>query len=153
MEGSTRASVESTLNALVGILDAEVQTGGTPSLRDARERAEEYLLARRLVRTLTDGRPVVPSVGVFMSPGRAVYTAIRALDYFRAAHEHDGRVPDPRLGEAIELLRSKRRDDGTWAVDHRLPGRVWFHADVEPGRPSPWLTFTALRILRWWDGA
>lgn len=153
VEGSMRASAESTLNGLFGLLDHERATGGTPQLREARHRAEEYLLERRLLRTLTEGHPVVPYVGVFMSPGRAAYTAIRALDYFRAAHLHDGREPDPRLSEAIDLLRGKRRDDGTWAVDHRLPGRVWFHADVEPGQPSPWLTFTALRILRWWDGA
>ncbi|WP_261167250.1 squalene cyclase [Microbacterium sp. Marseille-Q6965] len=151
VEGSTRASVESTLNGLLGVLDVEIRTGGTDALRAARHRAEEYLLQRRLLRTLTDGRPVVPYVGVFMYPARAAYTVLRALDYFRAAHHHDGRAPDPRLADAITLLRERRNHDGTWTQEHRLPGRVWFHADVPPGEPSPWLTFTALRILRWWE--
>ena len=37
----------------------------------------------------------------------------------------------------------------------RHPGRVWFDIDidVEPGEPSPWLTFFALRALDWWDFA
>jgi hypothetical protein len=30
---------------------------------------------------------------------------------------------------------------------------VWFEVDVPAGESSPWLTFHALRVLRWWDGA
>jgi hypothetical protein len=32
-------------------------------------------------------------------------------------------------------------------------GREWFPLDVPVGEPSPWLTFFALRVLRWWDAA
>ena len=33
-------------------------------------------------------------------------------------------------------------------ADHPNP----FEIDVPAGEPSPWLTFHALRVLRWWDG-
>jgi hypothetical protein len=45
------------------------------------------------------------------------------------------------------------RSDGIWLQEHRHPGRVWFEVDVDEGEPSKWLTFYALRVLKWWDGA
>ena len=60
-----------------------------------------------------------------------------------------GAPPDPRLGEAVELLRSKRRADGRWRIEYKYSGRVFF--DMEKGgAPSRWNTLRALRILRWW---
>jgi hypothetical protein len=64
-----------------------------------------------------------------------------------------GEAPDPRLGEAIEHLRSRRRDDGKWPLDWNPTGRVWFDVDDGQGEPSRWLTLRALRVLRWWDAA
>jgi hypothetical protein len=58
---------------------------------------------------------------------------------------------DERLDDAVELLRSKERRDGTWPVQNKHAGRVWF--DLESGRrPSRINTLRALRVLRWADG-
>src|SRR6478609_9213275 len=46
VEGSTRSSFHSTINALRGILAYEEIAGSTPELRAARKRGEEYLLER-----------------------------------------------------------------------------------------------------------
>jgi len=76
-----------------------------------------------------------------------------ALDHFRSAAALTGAAPDPRLAEAVEHVRSRRLDDGTWLLDWTLPGRVWFDVDDGPGRPSRWVTLRAMRVLGWWDGA
>ena len=89
----------------------------------------------------------------FAYPFRWIYSALNALDYFRAATLHDGGTPDPRLAEAVEVVRAARQPDGTWVQERRHPGRVWFDIDVEPGEPSKWLTFFGTRVLRWWDGS
>ena len=81
------------------------------------------------------------------------YSALKAADYFLAAARHDGVPPDPRLAEAIEVIATARRPDGTWIQGHRYPGRVWFEVDVPPGEPSRWLTFYAMRILQRWADA
>ncbi|NIR36390.1 MAG: hypothetical protein GWN07_10415, partial [Actinobacteria bacterium] len=57
-----------------------------------------------------------------------------------------------RLAEAVEVVRSKRRDDGRWLLDRVHPGRTWFDPEEE-GAPSRFITLGALRVLRWWDGA
>jgi hypothetical protein len=49
------------------------------------------------------------------------------------------------------VVRSDRQPDGTWVQEARHPGLVWFELDVPVGEPSPWLTFYATRVLRWWD--
>jgi len=153
VEGSVRSSFHSTLNSLKGILYFERATGGTDALRESRKRAEEYLLERRLLYALTSGEPVADWVTQLAYPFRWRYTALNALDYFRAAAFHDGIAPDPRLADAIEVVRGARQSDGTWIQERRHKGRVWFEMDVPRGEPSKWLTFFAARALEWWDAA
>ncbi|EJZ17501.1 hypothetical protein RCCGEPOP_30459, partial [Rhizobium sp. Pop5] len=79
------------------------------------------------------------------------YDILRALDYFRASAILTGAEPDPRLGEAISHLRSRRLEDGSWPLDWSTEGRVWFEIDDGPGKPSRWITLKAMRVLKWWD--
>lgn len=157
VEGSTRASIISTLNSLKGILYFEQAGGGTPELREAlraaRHRAHEYLLDRKLMYRMTTGEPIAPWLTKFAYPTRSFYTTLNAVDYFRASALFEGTAPDPRLAEAVESIRSDREADGTWVQARRHPGRVWFEVDVDGGEPSPWVTFHATRALDWWDGA
>lgn len=150
VEGSTRSSFPSTLNSVIGILDDERRTGGTLALREARRAAEEYLLERRLLyrRSTGEKHGWADHLGY---PFRHRYSALRALDHFRAAALHDGTPPDPRLADAIERVRDSRDADGTWHQAYPPEGREWFPVDVPAGEPSRWLTFFALRVLRWWD--
>jgi hypothetical protein len=149
--GSTRSSFHSTLNTLKGLLYYEQVTGGSDELRAARRSGEEYLLERRLLRTLSGGDLVGPWATRFVYPPRHRYSALNAVDYFRSASLHDGTALDLRLADAIGVIRAARQPDGTWLQDDRLPGIVWFEVDVPPGEPSPWLTFYATRALSWWD--
>ena len=150
VDGSTVSSFHSTLNVVKGLLAYE-QTTGDDSVRDARHSGEEYLLCRRLHRRLSTGEPVASWVSHFAYPFRWFYSVLNAADHFRAAALHDGRAPDPRMVEGIEQIRAARQPDGTWIQERRHPGRVWFEVDAEPGEPSKWLTFTAMRVLGWWD--
>lgn len=147
--GSIRSSFDSTLDVLDGLLAFEQRVGGDADVRDARESGEEYLLERGLFRRKSTGDVVDPGYLDFAFPFYWRYDVLRALDYFRRADA----ARDPRMAEAIDVLRSKRRDDGRWALDRIHPGRVHFHLEPEVGAPSRWNTLRALRVLRWWDGA
>ncbi len=151
VNGSTRSSFASTLNALKGLLDYEEVTGDTGRVREARRGGEEYLLSRGLYRRLSTGERFAPWAVHFAYPFRAFYSVLNAADYFRAASLHDGTPPDGRMADAIEKIRAARRPDGTWVQERRHAGRVWFEVDVAAGEPSKWLTFYATRVLEWWD--
>ena len=151
VEGSTRSSFPSTLNSLKGLLAHESETGGTEATRAARRCGEEYLLRRGLFRRLSTGEPVAPWVSRFSYPFRAFYDVLNAAEYFRRTARLDGTAPDPRMADAIELIRAARQPDGTWLQSRRHPGRVWFEVDVPAGEPSKWLTLYGTRVLDWWD--
>ena len=151
--GSVRSSFASTINVLEGLLEYERATGGTPASRQARKSGEEYLLERSLFRRLSTGEPADEQYLSFVHPSRWRYDVLRALDYFRSAATLTGAAPDPRLGEAIDHVRSRRLEDGTWLLDWSQPGRVWLHVDDGAGRPSRWVTLRAMRVLSWWDRA
>ncbi len=143
--GSVRSSFASTICVLEGLLAHERATGGTAASTAARRRGEEYLLERGLFRRLSTGEVVDPAWLQFSFPPRWHYDVLRALEYFRAA----GDVPDPRIDEAVQVVRSKRQPDGTWLLENTHPGRVHFGLEDGDGRPSRWNTLRALRVLRW----
>lgn len=151
--GSVRSSFDTTINVVEGLLEFERMTGGTDASREARRAGEEYLLKRHLFRRLSTGEPADPRYLYFLHPNRWHHDVLRGLDHFRAAGILTGEAPDPRLEEAIDHLRSRRLDDGTWPLDWNPTGRVWFDVDDGDDQPSRWITLRALRVLKWWDAA
>jgi hypothetical protein len=70
-----------------------------------------------------------------------------------------GYATDKRLKPALQLLDRKRLPDGTWALDavhpdlgigagYRVKKRPRRFALEKPGKPSKWITLTALRVLK-----
>jgi hypothetical protein len=70
---------------------------------------------------------------------------MRALDYFRECNASK----EDRFGDALELLESKKRTQGTWTLQNRHPGETYLEME-KAGEPSRWNTLRALRILKWW---
>jgi hypothetical protein len=145
--GSVRSSFHTTIRVLEGLLAHERASGGSVQSIAARRRAEEYLLERKLFRRKSTGVVVGPAWLQFSFPTRWHYDVLRGLEYFRAA----GDPPDPRMDEAIELLRSRQQADGTWLLENTHPGAIHFALEDGDGRPSPWNTLRALRVLRWYE--
>jgi hypothetical protein len=132
---------------LEGLLEYERATGSTPESQEARKSGEEYLLKRNLFRRLSTGAPADERFLHFLHPNRWRYDVLRALDYFRSCAILIGADPDPRLGEAIDHVRSRRSEDGTWTLDWSPTGRVWFEVDDGQGKPSRWVTLRAMRVV------
>jgi hypothetical protein len=145
--GSVRSSFHTTVRVLEGLLEHERATGGSAESIAARRRGEEYLLERKLLRRKSTGEIVNPSWLQFSFPTRWHYDVLRGLEYFRET----GDPPDPRVDEAIDLLRSKQQPDGTWLLENTHPGAIHFALDDGDGRPSRWNTLRALRVLRWYE--
>jgi len=143
--GSTRGSFHTTIDVLTGLMEYERATGGSPEVRAARLRGQEYLLDRRMLRRLSTGEVIDPDWMRFSYPTFWHYDVLRGLDYLRAA----GAVPDERVAEAIDLVESRRGADGRWPLENPHPGRLHFAMDEGEGRPSRWNTLRAMRVLRW----
>lgn len=145
--GSVVSSFDTTINVLEGLLLFEQATGGSPEIAVARRRGEEYLLERHLMRSKRTGEVVNPAWLQFSFPVRWHYDVLRALDYFRLT----GDRPDPRIAEAIDLVRSKQQPDGTWTLENTHPGKVPFALEDGDRQPSRWNTLRAMRVLEWFD--
>jgi hypothetical protein len=123
-----------------------------PEVRRSIQRGAEFFLRHRL---LEQGRKPYAPWRRFHFPTHYYYDGLVGLDLLTAL----GSGADPRLDPALALLDRKRRSDGTWAIDRS-------HPDLGPGagykmrkrptpmvleaagRPSRWLTLTALRVRR-----
>ncbi len=145
--GSVRSSFATTINVLEGLLAHERATGGSAESIAARRRGEEYLLERKLFRRKSTAEVVNESWLQFSFPVRWQYDALRALEYFCSV----GNVPDPRMDEAIALLRSKQQPDGAWLLENTHPGAVYFDLEDGDNQPSRWNTLRALRVLNWYE--
>ena len=101
--GSVRSSFHTTIDVLDGLLAFERATGGSAAVREARRSGEAYLLERGLFRRQSTGEVVDPAYLELAFPYYWRYDVLRALDHFRGA----GADPDPRLAEAVEIVRSQ----------------------------------------------
>ena len=147
--GSTRGSVDSTIAVLEGLLEYERTTGGTPEVKAARERGEEYLLERRMFRRLSTGEIIDPAYTRFSFPTYYFYDVLFGLDYLRSA----GVTPDERVREAVAMVGERRGEDGRWPLENTHEGKVHFEMDEGDGKPSRWNTLRAIRVLRWYGAA
>jgi hypothetical protein len=149
--GSTRSSFNTTICVLETLLEYERAVGSSREITETRLRGQEYLLERRLLRRRSTGalierdRKGGAAWTRFAFPTWWHYDVLRGLDYLRRADVS----PDARVTEAIELVASKRDENGRWPLDVRYQGRMLIETDEGEGRPSRWNTLRALRVLRW----
>lgn len=147
--GATHGSVHTTISVLEGLQLYELHGGReVREVRAAQRRGREFLLVHRLFRSHRTGEIIKPVFTRFSFPPRWHYDILRALDYFQAVNA----PRDPRLAEAIDIVRSSQRKDGRWSLEHSYKGKTYFELE-RVGLPSRWNTLRALRVLRWWDRA
>jgi hypothetical protein len=145
--GATHASMHTTISALEGLRLLELHLeGGVEALRAAQRRGREFLLVHRLFRSHRTGNIIKSDFTRFVFPPRWHYDILRALDYFQAVDA----PRDPRLSEAIDIVRARRREDGRWPLQSSYKGRTYFQLE-RIGMPSRWNTLRALRVLKWWN--
>lgn len=144
--GDRHSSFHTSISALEALAETLGVTPGRADLVAAIARGREFFLDHRLYRSHRDGTVVNPVFTKLSFPPRWHYDLLRGLDHFRATA-----APwDERFGDALEVLRNRRRRDGTWPVQQKHGGKVWFDME-KTGGPSRWNTLRALRVLRWFD--
>lgn len=152
--GATHASMHTTISVLEGLRFLELQrvTGvrelRATQLRAAQLRAQEFLLAHRLFRSHRTGLIIKSEFTRLVFPPRWHYDILRALDYFRSVDA----PRDPRLAEAVDIIRTEREDNGRWPLKYAYSGKTHFTLE-RIGAPSRWNTLRALRVLKWWSSA
>ena len=146
--GSVRSSFHTTICVLEGLLAFEHAFGSTPAVADARARGQEYLLERRLLRRLSTGEVITAEWTQLAFPPLWHYDVLRALDYLRSA----GLEPDPRVEEAVGIVRERRQSDGRWLLDVRHRNTLHEELAGAVGEPNRWVTLRARRVLSWYEG-
>ena len=145
--GSVRSSFHTTICVLEGLLAFEQAFGAASAVTDARTKAQEYLLERRLLRRLSTGEIIDPTWTQFAFPPLWHYDGLRALDYLRAA----GLRPDARVAEAIAAVLG-RGHAGRWLLDVRHRNTLHEELAGTVRAPNRWITLRALRVLEWHGG-
>ena len=146
---SVRSSFHTTICVLEGLLEHERAVGSAPEITAARRRGEEYLLERGLFRRRSTGEVASLAFLTFAFPPRYEYDVLRALEYLRAA----GVQPDARVGDALDVVKSRQQADGRWLLDRSHDEALAFPFSESVGEPSRWNTLRALRVLRWYERA
>jgi hypothetical protein len=100
------------------------------------------MLAHHLYRSDRTGEIIHERLTYLTFPSYWHYTVLRGLDYLRDRPE----VGDPQLDDPVALLGSRRRPNGRWPLEQRIPGVTFFDME-KPGEESRWNTLRALRVL------
>jgi hypothetical protein len=138
------SSFNTTFNVLEGARPAtERGIVSESAFREAEARACEFMLAHRLYRSDHTGEVISERFTHLTYPWHWHYTFLRGLDYLRLTPE----IADERLTDSIDLLREKRKPNGRWPLQKRIPGTLLVEME-KPGQDSRWNTLRALRVLR-----
>jgi hypothetical protein len=146
---SRRSSFHTTICVLEGLLDYGLAGGKSAAVTKARKRGEEYLLERRMFRSLRTGGVVDQRWRRFSYPAFWHYDVLRGLDYLRSA----GIQADSRVREAIEIVAARRHQNGRWPLNLRHPEFVPLEMETAVGSASRWNTLRALRVMRWYENS
>lgn len=142
---SKRTSFHTTICVLEGLLAYEKARGATPVITAARLRAHDYLMSRRMFRSLTSGEVIDRQWLRFSFPPTWHYDVLRGLDYLRSA----GVTPDERIAESVQRVASQMDQDGRWPLHELHSDRIPFDIEAGQGQASRWNTLRALRVLQW----
>jgi hypothetical protein len=146
---SRRSSFHTTICVLEGLLEYERAGRKSAAIARARKRAENYLLQRRMFRSLRTGEVINRRWLRFSFPTFWHYDVLRGLDYLRNA----GVKPDDRVHEAIEIVIMRRHQNGRWPLNLLHPEDISLEMETGVGRASRWNTLRALRVLRWYNSS
>src|SRR5580704_5869981 len=124
---SQRSSFHTTICVLEGLLEYERAGRKSAAVTKARKMAENYLLERRMFRSLRTGEVIDKHWLRFSYPSFWHYDVLRALDYLREA----GIKPDSRVDEAIEILVKRRHQNGRWPLNILHPEQIPLEMETE----------------------
>lgn len=125
-------------------LTAYQRAGGATDVQDGLRGGLEFFGRHRLYLSHRTGEVAIPASTRFPAFPEWHFDVLRGLELFAAAD-----MVDPRLADAVALVRSRRRADGRWHTYAPYAGRHWFQ--LEESGPSRWTTVRARAVLRWWD--
>lgn len=143
------SSFHESLIPLWGLVEYQHATGDEDCLQAAR-RAAELFLRHGLFRSERNGQVIHPEWLKLHYPPYWHYDILQALLILSRL----GPLEDPRLEEALDVIESRRRVDGTWAPQGyywHLPGKRSANVEVVHwgrGGPNVMLTLNALRVLK-----
>jgi hypothetical protein len=146
---SRRSSFHTTICVLEGLLEYERAGRKSVAVTKARKRAEDYLLERRMFRSLRTREVIDKRWLRFSFPMFWHYDVLRGLDYLRSA----GIKLDGRIGESIEIVMERRHQNGRWPLNLLHPESIPLEMETGVGRASRWNTLRALRVLRWYSNS
>ena len=138
------SSFHTTFNVLEGLREMH-NAGVLPSLifSRAESRAIEFMLQHQMYRSDKTGEIINERFLELTYPTYWHYNVLRGLDYIRSTPF----IKDPRLSDALLWLERRRKPNGCWPVEKRIPGVNLFPME-RMGRDSRWNTLKALRIIK-----
>jgi hypothetical protein len=146
---SRRSSFHTTICVLEGLLEYQRAGRKSAAVTKARKRAENYLLERRMFRSLRTGEVIDKRWLRFSFPTFWHYDVLRGLDYLRNA----GIKPGARVSEAIEIVIKRRHQNGRWPLNLLHPEYIPMKMETGVASANRWNTLRALRVLRWYDNS
>jgi hypothetical protein len=146
---SRRSSFHTTICVLEGLLEYQRAGRNSAAVTTARKRAENYLLERRMFRSLRTGEVIDKRWLRFSFPTFWHYDVLRGLDYLRDA----GIKPDSRVSDAIGIVIERRHQNGRWPLNLLHPEHIPLEMETGVARASRWNTLRALRVLRWYNNS
>ncbi len=145
--GARHSSVHTTVCVMEGFTEYQRRNYQYRALelRSAQADAIEFLLRHHLYRSERTGRVMNPEFTRLHHPARWHFDVLRGLDALADART----AYDPRMDDALQMVRSRRSADGRWVANRAYPG-LTHTTPPQPGQPNRWISLIASRVLNFY---
>ena len=118
----------------------------TPLMETAICQGLDFLFSRDLARADYPTRNLARPSANWRKFGFPVFYVTDILQVLEALVSL-GYAHDPRLANALELVRQKQDENGRWALEYDYAGRTW--VDFGPVKqPNKWVTLRAMKVFK-----
>jgi len=124
------------VKSMVALTEYKKRYASSEQLDHKLNRGLEYILDHRLYHRLSDHSPIDSSMILNFYPYTYKTNIIEMLTLLK----DNGLDGDERCKEAIDILKNKRRSDGSWQADVSYMKNAWVEFDP-PKKTGPWITY------------
>ena len=142
---ATHSSFHTTVSVLEGLLEWKRRTG-CGHADEAIADGHEFMHRHQMYLAHRTGDVIDQAWLTFHFPPRWHYDVLRGLEHLSDANA----AIDSRASRAVDLVRSRQREDGRWNRGSQYSGRTFLVLETGPA-PGRWNTLRALRVLDWWN--
>lgn len=130
------------VKSMAALTEYRNRFGNSEKIDDKLNQGLEYILKHNVYKKLSTGNPIEPSIITNFYPYTYKSNIIEILSLLKK----NGLLGDARCKNAVDILKQKQRNDGSWQADTTYMKTAWIEFD-KPKKSGQWISYVVSKLI------